>query len=74
MEEEKKLVNDSQHADLLQRRLHETLREDTPFIPINNTITDIGYDDKSVGFIGMVRRKKWMVVVLAVIQNVEILR
>jgi len=74
MEEEKRLMNDSQHVNLLQRGLNETHREeDTPFIPINNTKTDIDYDDKSVGFFGMVRRKKWMVVVAAVIQNVDIL-
>ena len=72
MEEEKKMMDESQHNELFRRDLHETrLLEEAPFIEINNTKTDIDFDNKSDGFLGMIRRKKWMVVVVAVIQNVE---
>ena len=72
MEEEKEMMSESQHANILMRNLHEpSNKEQDPFLNLTNTKTDIDMVDKSGGFLGLLRRKKWMVIVAAVIQIVE---
>ena len=72
MEEENKMMNESQHSHILKMGLHEpSNKEQDPFLNVTNTKTDIDMVDKSNGFLGLLRRKKWMVIVVAVIQIVE---